>query len=276
MACPCEILIDSRNPATADALIRAGAQEAMRIEHKFSRYRDDNIVHQINLSAGRKVQIDAETYRLLQFADQCFQISDGLFDISSGVLRRIWKFDGEDQIPVQSDIDALLGLIGWHRVDFDRSGISLPPGMEIDFGGIGKEYAVDRVLQLLREQSDCSIMVNFGGDCHANAAPREGGTWITGIENPLKPGDAAEVLRLNHGALATSGDAYRHIEVNGLRYGHIINPQTGWPVADSPRSVTVAAATCIEAGVLSTLAILQGADAEDFLQQQAARCWVYR
>ena len=148
--------------------------------------------------------------------------------------------------------------------------------MEIDFGGIGKEYAVDQVLNLLQQQTDASVMVNLGGDCHASAAPTRSDAWITGIENPLNPGNAAEILRLKHGALATSGDAYRYIEVDGVRYGHIINPKTGWPVQSAPRSITVASATCTEAGILSTLGLLQGAHAEEFLHTQGVDYWCFR
>ena len=276
MASPCEILIESSDQTLVKKLLTIGQNEALRIERKYSRYRSDNIVFEINNSSGKPVSIDAETYRLLSFADQCFQISDGLFDITSGVLRQVWRFDAGASLPRQRDIDPVIARIGWQKVRFDANHITLPAGMELDFGGIGKEYAVDQVLTLLTQGCDCNIMVNFGGDCHANAPPRHGDAWITGIENPFKPGDAAEVIRLKYGALATSGDAYRFIESDGVRYGHIINPKTGWPVSHSPRSVTVASGTCTEAGILSTLAMLHGADAEKFLEAQDVDYWCYR
>jgi thiamine biosynthesis lipoprotein len=276
MASPCEVLLETDDKDLADRLFHLAEREARRIEQKFSRYRNDNIVHRINNSNGQPVAIDSETFRLLSFADQCFQISEGLFDISSGVLRRCWRFDGTNRLPAQSQIDAVLELVGWDKLRFDDKAISLPTGMEIDFGGIGKEYAVDQVLHMLQQQADCSMMVNFGGDCHANAAPRKSDAWITGIENPLKPGDAAEVLCLKHGALATSGDAYRFFEVDGVRYGHIIDPRNGWPVKHAPRSVTVASRTCTEAGILSTLSMLQGPGAEEFLQSQGVDYWCFR
>ncbi len=276
MASPCEVLLDTSDADEARPLLEMAELEAMRIEHKFSRYRDDNIVYQINNSGGTAVTIDEETLRLIEFADQCYQISDGLFDITSGVLRTLWNFNGSDQLPSQSEIDKILKYIGWDKVEWNQNQIILPAHMEIDFGGIGKEYAVDRVLGLLQQQTSLSMMVNFGGDCHANAPQSNGQPWVTGIENPRRSGQASDVIRLNHGALATSGDAYRFLEKDGLRYSHIINPNTGWPAANSPRSVTVAAATCIEAGILSTLAMLQGEDAEAFLDAQQVKYWCYR
>ena len=167
-------------------------------------------------------------------------------------------------------------MIGWDRIRWCAPQLQLPRGMEIDFGGIGKEYAVDSVQLLLKQETDASFMVNFGGDCSASGPLADGSAWITGIEDPRRPGDASAVIRLRRGALATSGDVFRFIEQDGKRYGHILDPRSGWPNPDSPRSVTVAAATCTEAGILSTLAMLQGKDAESFLDQQGVKYWCYR
>jgi thiamine biosynthesis lipoprotein len=275
MASPCEVLIECDDRAEARELIEIASREAYRIEHKFSRYRDDNIVHRINCG-GQRVAVDAETARLLDFAQQCYTISDGEFDITSGILRRAWKFVDGARIPTQSELDALLGHIGWHKVRWENPYLTVPAGMEIDFGGIGKEYAVDSALGLLRRQSAHSAMVNLGGDCHASGPLAGGRAWMTGIENPTRPGDASAVIQLKRGALATSGDVFKYIEHDGRRYGHILDPRTGWPDTAAPRSVTVAAATCTEAGVLSTLAMLQGAGAEAFLDEQGVKYWCFR
>jgi thiamine biosynthesis lipoprotein len=84
------------------------------------------------------------------------------------------------------------------------------------------------------------------------------------------------ILELERGALATSGDSRRFLIKDGVRYGHILNPRTGWPVANSPRSVTVAASSCTEAGLLSTLALLQGAGAKQYLEEQGVRYWLHQ
>ena len=101
MASPCELLFDIKtgDKNKIQTLANIAYQEAQRIEHKFSRYRDDNIVYAINHANGTSVKVDDETARLLDYADQLYQLSEGLFDISSGVFRRIWKFDGSDNIP---------------------------------------------------------------------------------------------------------------------------------------------------------------------------------
>ena len=276
MASPCEVLMETADPAHARALGDLAAAEAWRIERTFSRYRDDNIVAAINGSGGAPVEVDAETADLLDFADECHRISDGLFDITSGVLRRIWRFEPEAELPDEAQIADVLRLIGWHRVGWRRPWLELPVGMEIDLGGIGKEYAVDRSFALLGERAEAPYLVNFGGDLRASRARTDDSPWITGIEHPRETRNAVETLALRHGALATSGDVRRSFVHEGVVYGHILHPHTGWPVRDAPRSVTVAAPTCTQAGVLSTLAMLHGPDAEPFLERQEVRYWSIR
>jgi len=278
MASPCEVLIETQDEQHAHALITLAYNEAMRIEHKFSRYRQDNIVFQINNNPNKTINIDSETYKLLTFAQQCYQLSDGFFDITSGLFRQVWDFKQKTHIPTQSQINQLLPFIGFNKITFDHESILLPDGMEIDFGGIGKEYAVDRVIALLATQTTSSYMINFGGDCHVSGPQKNNQAWITGIENPnnLTSGKVDNILKLSQGALATSGNSYRFILKNNIRYGHIINPKTGWPAINAPLSVTVAAGSCTDAGILSTLAMLQGSDAEAFLDNQGVKYWCYR
>ncbi len=120
-------------------------------------------------------------------------------------------------------------------------------------------------------------MLNFGGDLVATRSPVNSDGWQVGIEAfDTDTGRAEKLIRLKNGALATSGDARRYILKDGIRYGHILDPTTGWPVANAPRSITIAADTCTQAGMIATLAMLQGEYAEDFLEQQECQFWCYR
>lgn len=276
MASPCEIHIETGSGQEADSLLQLGQAEALRIEQLFSRYRNDNIIHEINTARGAAVRVDRETARMLDFADRCFQLSNGLFDITSGVLRRAWRFDGSDNVPGSEAVAQLMPLVGWQKVSWKDPWITLPEGMEIDLGGIGKEYAVDRTLSLLREKVDSPVLVNFGGDLHASAAPHSTGCWLVGIEAADSEGRAARTLEFHRGAMATSGDVRRFLIRDGVRYSHVLNPLTGWPVPDAPSIITVAGNTCIEAGIFSTLGLLQGASAERFLDEQSVTYWCQR
>lgn len=276
MATPCEVRLESDDAALAEAVAHAGEAEARRIEQKFSRYKSDSVVGRINASGGHDMVVDAETAHLLDFAARCHDISDGLFDITSGVLRRIWRFDGSDNIPTDAQIKSLRPLIGWEKVSWNSPAIKLPAGMEIDFGGLAKEYAVDRALAAARAITQEPVLVNFGGDLCVSGPRKFGARWKVAIESVDRGGEAAGLLELADGALATSGDARRFLLKDGVRYGHILNPRTGRPVEHAPRSVTVAAKTCVEAGLTATLAVLQGKCAEAFLKREGVRAWCIR
>ena len=273
MASPCDVLMEVEDESLAQEILSAIANEAWRIEDKFSRYKNDNIIFQINHSDGETVAIDEETSRLLDFANELFEISEGLFDVTSGVLRQVWTFDGSDNLPEKKQVKKILKRIGWQKVIREGSSITLPEGMEIDLGGIGKEYAVDRCVQIAKQKTKESVLVNFGGDLAVTTARKDEKFWsvgrlITGSD------EAFGLFQLYRGAIATSGDAHRYLLKDGIRYSHILNPLTGWSVIDAPHTVSVAAPTCIEAGMMSTLAMLQGGKAEEFLNIQEVDYWI--
>jgi thiamine biosynthesis lipoprotein len=277
MASPCEILCETGGEDEARQLTEAAARETWRIEDKFSRYRTGNIVDRINKAAGGPIDVDEETAQLIDFSVTLYELSDGRFDITSGALRRVWRFDGSSNIPSQDAIDEVLQNVGWHRVSWESPRLQMPAGMQIDFGGIGKEYAADRVASRLREMTPASSLVNLGGDLVAVRRPRQRRAWKVGIESVNATSAGADtLLSLEIGALATSGDARRYLLANNKRYSHILDPKTGWPVTDAPSSITVAADTCTQAGMLSTLAMLEGTAAEAFLDAQQVRYWCKR
>lgn len=272
MACPCEILLDTPDASIAAAQLNAAVREAERIEAKYSRYRRGNIVERINTAAGAPVEVDDETASLLDYAAQCHAMSSGLFDITTGILRRAWTFDGTEQSIDKKRLAEARARVGWENVKWERPQLTIPAGFEIDFGGICKEYAADKILALLTAQQPISTLVNLGGDI-AVAGPR---LWSVGIEDIAQPGRVAYTVQLRTGGVATSGTTKRFVKMNGETRGHILNPKTGSPVENAPASVTVAAKTCTEAGFWSTVAILQGERAEAFLREQALEFWSYR
>jgi thiamine biosynthesis lipoprotein len=275
MANPCEVLLELNDADTARAITESVARCAWRVEDKFSRYRSGNIVHAINTSAGKPVVVDEETANLLDFTATMHELSDGLFDITSGVLRRAWVFDGVARLPTREEVNALLTLVGWHKVVWNRPLLTMLPDMQLDFGGIGKEYAVDQAIAAVRRDFHGSCLVNFGGDLSITQPRESGAAWRVGVESAQGSGArTAALIDLYRGALATSGDTYRFIMSDGRRYTHILDPRTGWPVEHAPRSVTVCAPTCTDAGMLTTMALLRGAGAASFLEEAGVRHWI--
>lgn len=275
MASPCELLMAVDDEPIARQMLQLAFDEAKRIEGKFSRFIKGNLVWQLNHAQGKPTPIDAETHHLFEFAQQCFQLSEAAFDISACPLMALWRFDGSHRVPLQTDIDTALLNVGFTHIALTDTTVTMPAGMSVDFGGIGKEYAVDRTAQMLAQRwPTSSVLVNFGGDIACPISKDEG--WQVGIENPQQLDSAAALLTIRQGALATSGHTRRYIEVAGKRYGHIINPKNGYPVEQAPLSVTVLAPNCVMAGMLATMSMLKGADAEAFLQQQGVDFKVFR
>lgn len=273
MASACEVRLAGMKQDDAAMLANRAIAEVRRIELKYSRYRADSIVSRLNTAAGTNetFEVDAETAHLLAFADQLYALSDGLFDITSGVLRRVWNFR-EPRLPDATAVAALLPLVNWpavqRTVENDVTYVALPPtGMELDFGGFGKEYAADRAATLLSQAGASSGLVNLGGDLRALGPQPDGEPWSIGIQHPRDPASTIASIRLARGALTTSGDYERFFELDGKRYCHILNPHTGWPVVGW-QSVSVVAPLAVAAGAMSTIAMLKGDGAAAFLAAQ--------
>ena len=265
MACLNEISLYCSNKKSAREISDQAIAMVNRLEQRYSRYLADSILSKINASAGRPgISVDAETTALLDYAQTCYRQSNGLFDVTSGVLRNVWDFKS-NKLPEQQDVEAVQQLIGWDKLDWTPPCITLPvAGMELDFGGIVKEYAADGCANLCRSLGVKSGMVNMGGDIHVIGPHPDGSPWIIGIQDPGNPDNVITSIELKQGGLASSGDYQRSMVINDKRYSHILSPLTGWPV-QGLRAVSVVAPHCLIAGSTSTIAMLKGEDAKRWL-----------
>ena len=264
MGSPCALHLYAASLARAEALAARCRDEISRLERKYTRYRDDSLTAEINRSAGneRGILLDEETASLLDYADTAHHQSDGLFDITSGVLRRAWDFRS-GRLPEPGRVESLLEKVGWRRVCWDRPRLVLPlPGMQLDFGGFVKEYAADRVAELCRQQGARHGLIDLGGDLAVVGPHPDGRPWQVGIRDPHEGMRALLTLAVYAGGIATSGDYERSMVVDGVRYSHLLDPRTGWPV-DGPASVSVLASHCLIAGTTSSIAMLSGREGCD-------------
>ncbi|WP_211227130.1 FAD:protein FMN transferase [Saccharospirillum impatiens] len=259
MGGPCDLAVFEAPESFLDLL----EAEVVRLELRYSRYRQDSLVSVINSNAGTVQGVDAECAGLLNYADHCYWLSDGLFDVTAGVLRRVWDFK-QRRVPGEAELASVQSLIGWERVAWDGQRLQLAPGMELDFGGIVKEFAADRLVTMMNE-AGYSGMANLAGDIAVTGPQPDGQPWLLGVRDPGGDVRAMARVALNQGGLASSGDYERGFTHQGVRYSHILNPNTGWPVEQAPRAVTVIADHCIMAGSLATIAMLKGKDAESWL-----------
>ena len=271
MGTSCALHLQSDSTGALEQAARAARREIARLEQRYSRYRPDSLVAEIHVAsrAGGSIVLDDEAVGLMDYAFLCFEQSGGRFDITAGVLRHAWDFTVA-RLPTQSDIDRWLPLVGMHRLDWRAPVLSFPlPGVEIDLGGIVKEYASDRAATACAQAGVGHGVVDLGGDVAVIGPQLDGSLWRIGVRDPRGGQTPLAVIEIGAGGLASSGDYERYIEVDGRRYCHILNPRTGWPVRGLA-AVTVAAESCLVAGSLCTMAMLQEAEAGDWLAAQAA------
>lgn len=262
MGCPCHIYLIGNDEQRLRDIAQTAQNYVYQLERKYSRYLENSVITKINAAAGtgNPISIDQETKALLDYADNCFKQSEGLFDITSGVLRRAWDFKRQ-RIPEQTKIDALLPLIGWHKVKRTAYSVELTvPGMELDFGGVVKEYAADATATHCKVNNIQHGYIDLGGDISVIGPSPDNKPWPIGIRHPQITDKAIAFVDLHTGGLATSGDYERKIIIEGERYSHLLNPTTGWPLASDRTfaSVSVVADQCLIAGTLSTVAMLKG------------------
>ncbi len=270
MGSPCALTLFRDVVHQADFIAAAAIAEVERIEQAYSRYRSDSIISSINEAAqkGADIEADPETAFLIDHAFEIFKLSDGLFDITSGVLRKVWNDDAA-AAPDRTTLATLLRRVGLAKILWRRPRLSFTiPGIEIDFGGIAKEYAADRAAAICQSFGVIHGLVELGGDLAVIGPNPDGSPWRIGVSDPNDPQAAIATLFVSKGGVATSGDYERYWELDGRRYGHILNPQTGWPV-EGLLSVTVSVRSCLTAGAISTVAVLKGDEGIAWLRDHA-------
>ena len=258
----CEVQYAAPNGAVQAAEFeRAAVAWVTAFETKYSRFRPTSLVSRINAAAGHSwVEVDEDMNQLLALCDALYSMTRGLLDPTALPVIQLWNWKAAHPgIPTGEQIAAAHRLVGWTKVQRAAGRIFLPmPGMALDFGGFGKEYAVDIVAQIAVNHGIANVLVDFGHDLRALGTPPDRPAWHIGLEDPENPGKTAGSIGVTGKGVASSGDYVRCFVINGLRYGHIIDPRTGWPVANGCTQATIIADTCLQAGVLSTTAFVLG------------------
>jgi len=268
MGSRCELRLYARSEQEASAAAHGAAADVQRLEAKYSRYRDDSVTAAINRvgATGGAIAVDDETASLLDYGATCFAQSDGLFDLTSGVLREAWGAHCRG-LPGAGTLERLLQRVGWDKLRWSRPCLEfLLPGMELDFGGVVKEYAADRAAVICAEAGIRHGLVDLGGDIRIIGPHPDGAPWRVGIQHPRRPDGVMATLDVARGAVATSGDYERYLAIDGRRYCHIVSPRTGMPV-QGLAGVSVLAQECVVAGSATTIAMLMEARGPVWLEE---------
>lgn len=259
-----DLTVVAATEAEGNAYIDTAIAEITRIEKLISDWDPSSQTSEINRNAGiRPVKVDKELFDLIQRSIAISKLTDGAFDISYASMDKIWKFDGSMTVmPSPEEIQASVERVGYEKIilDLDSQTVFLSEkGMKIGFGAIGKGYAADKAKQLLMEKGVVAGIINASGDMNTWGKQPDGTDWMVAITNPMNKDNAFGILPLKQGAVVTSGDYEKFVEFDGIRYGHIINPKTGYP-ATGIISVTIFAASAELADALATAVFVLGTE----------------
>lgn len=240
-------------------------REFDRLEALLSVWKDGSDVVRLNQAAGKApVPVSRDTLDVLDAAHEASVWTSGKFDITFGALADIWKFDHDQDniVPDRSSIEARLPLVNFEQVVTDRAAGTAfirKPGMRVHLGGIGKGYAVDRAVMMLKQRGLANFMIQFGGDLYV-AGSNGGEPWKLGIADPRGNHEPFATVQMGDGTFSTSGDYERSFMKDGVRYHHLIDPDRGEP-ARGCRSVTIVTNRATMADVLSTGVFILGPEA---------------
>jgi thiamine biosynthesis lipoprotein len=266
MGCTGTVRACGQDAAELPAIVGAALDEIDRVDRLMSHYRRDSPLSQLNREAANgPVRVEPE---LLDFLAECLRWSresEGAFDVTVGPLMKAWGFfRDEGRVPGREELARAVEVVGYHHVVLDREGGTARfdrPGVELDLGGIGKGYAVDRAVSLLCRRGIASALVNLGGSSvYGLGAPPGEKAWEIGIQDPTDPAKTALTVPLRDRALSISGGYQRFFEKDGVTYAHVMDPRTGHPV-QGLLGVAVLTATATDGDALDNVFFVQGLEA---------------
>jgi thiamine biosynthesis lipoprotein len=249
--------------------------ELAAVDRACSRFRDDSELAAVNRAAGRRVKVGALLFEALVAAVRAADLTGGLVDPTIGRTLRVAGYDSTFRVVAARDGGVFRArfehVAGWETIELDagESTVRVPPEVEIDLGATAKALAADRGARAAQAAGGCSVLVSLGGDIALAGAPPAGG-WSVRIADDHAAGldGPGPTVALTSGGLATSGTAVRRWRSAGADLHHIVDPRTGRPAATPWRTVSVAAATCVDANTASTAAIVLGTEAPAWLEER--------
>ena len=251
-----------KNKSICEKAVRESQERLNQIDYVFSNYREDSVLTAVNNNAGRSaLDVPTEFIDLTEQSINYSEMTDGAFDITVGKLYELWKIGSkENLLPDKSKIESALKCTGYEKIQVDRKNSTVSFNsdcLELDFGAIGKGYAVDEVVKIVRSHGIKKGLINFGGNIYDLDKQTGEKGWEVGINDPFNKSSVIDFLKIDNLGVATSGDYEKYFIINGKRYSHIIDPKTGYPVEDLS-SVTVLADSATKADALSTAFSVMG------------------
>ncbi len=260
-----EIQVVAASEVRAHRAVDAAFAAISQVNNLMSSYLAQSEISRLNGSSGSECHVSSQTAFVLRRAIEISELTGGAFDVTAGPLIKLWKHTIKTgKLPAEADLAAARKLVGYKKLVLGpNSARFTTPGMSVDLGGIAKGYAVDKAIEALKAAGITSALVDAGGDGYALGTRPDGSPWLIAIQNPNKKNEDTPLpgppLLLSNMAYATSGDYRQYVDIGGVRYAHIIDPQTGQP-ARAAASVTVIAPDCTTADALATALSVLGPD----------------
>ena len=259
MGTRCYVELWADDPVKGNDAIDAVMEELRRIDNLMSHYKPESQLSQINKDANeRPVAVDKELFDLIKLSTHYSQITEGAFDITYASVGYLYDYPNHVH-PTEEQIREKLPAVNWRNILFDEEHHTVRfehPGMRIDLGGIGKGYAVDRGIDILKARGIQRALVTAGGDSRI-IGDRMGRPWLIAVRHPDNPNKVVTRIPLSDSAVSTSGDYERYFDEGGVRYHHIIDPHTGHS-ASKVRSATILAPTATQTDGMSKTAFVLG------------------
>src|SRR6059036_1395035 len=256
-----EITAVAPSDAIAQASLTASFQEIRRLENLLSTWIETSELYRVNQAAGLKpVGVSAETFDLLRRALEVAEYTEGGFNIAIGPAVRLWNIPEAPRIPSAMELEIAAQYVDYRRIHLDqihRTVFLEKPGIRIDIGGIGKGFAAEKAAAVMRENGAKGGLVAVAGDFRVFGRRADGTAWPLGIQHPREPGKVLAMLDVTDEAVSTSGDYERYFLKDGVRYHHILDPQTLQP-ARLCQSVTIIAPDATTADALATGVFVMG------------------
>lgn len=255
-----QISVVDTNEKNANKNIDFAIEEIVRLEEKISTFKPDSEISNINKNAGiQAVKVSKELIELAKIAEHFSVLTNGAFDISIASMDKIWLFDGSmETLPLPTDIEKAIENVNYRNIVVDTKNQTIffkNKNMKITFDSIGKSYAADKAIEILKNKNVTAAMVNAAGDIALYGNPPNQKSWNIGIQHPKNKNRLKKILKLNSGAVTTSGDYQKYAYINGTRYSHIIDAKTGYP-ANLWKTITIVGENATIANALSTSCML--------------------
>lgn len=253
----------------ADCALDCAVVEIQRLEALFSVTDENSEVHKLNTAEGLPVAVSDDVRNLIEFSADMGEDTKGALDITVYPLLKEWGFTtGEYNIPDNKRISELLEAVGYSNISVIGNNVSIPRGVQVDFGAVAKGYTSDRIVEIFKKNDIESAIINLGGNVHALGKKPDGSPWNVAVTNPFDTGKSLGLLKVSDKAVVTSGNYERYFTgADGKNYCHIIDTSTGYPAENGLVSVTVTGENGLLCDALSTALFVMGREkAEEYLK----------